>query len=312
MKEILVVGSINMDVVNKVDKHPLPGQTIHGKGVQYIPGGKGANQAVAARRLGGNVTMIGAVGTDIFGLELINSLKENKVNIENILIKESTSGLAFITVDTKGENSIILSKGANGLLDKSDMKSLLDVLSHTHIVLLQNEIQWEVNQYVINEANRRGIHVFFNPAPAFEVPDDILSRIDVLIVNETEAEAITGLNITTRSDAEKAADLLIQAKVRQVLITMGEQGAYFAGADGKTVFTPAFNVKAVDTTAAGDTFIGAFSVAFSLGKSIEDCLLFASAASAITVTRFGAQSSTPSEEEIAHFLLEHKSNQVYL
>lgn len=291
-----------MDLVNKVSEHPLPGETIHGKGVQYFSGGKGANQAVAAAKAGGITKMIGAVGNDAFGKELMESLEENGVNTDDVLNKEVSSGLAFITVNAKGENTIILSKGANGELSTSDIEKNLHIIEENDILLLQNEIPWETNQYLIKEATKRNVQVLFNPAPAFKVPEEILAYIDVLIINETETETITGIHINNELDVKKAAENLVEFGVKAVIITLGKKGSYYYDNKGKSVFTNSYKVNAVDTTAAGDTFIGALSVAISKDKPIEEALKFATAASAIAVTRQGAQTSSPTKEEIEAFM----------
>jgi len=302
MKKMLVIGSINMDIVNKVEKHPLPGETIAGLGVSYIPGGKGANQAVAAAKAGGMVTMLGAVGTDAFGKTLAESLRKYGVNIEDIITKDTSSGLAFITVDAKGENTIILSGGANTALAPEDLAPYLDSLENYRLVLLQNELHKSTNEWLIEEASKRGVPIFWNPAPAYKAPPALLAKIDTLIVNETEAEIMTGIKIKGENEAEKAAKLLMANGVRHVLITLGTNGSYFYGKNGEAVYTKAYKVQAVDTTAAGDTFIGAFAQAKLFDMPIKEGLQFAAAAAAIAVTRVGAQQSSPTSEEIKEFL----------
>ncbi|MFC3885627.1 ribokinase [Bacillus songklensis] len=302
MSNIVVIGSINMDVVNHVQKHPLPGETIKGWGTSYYPGGKGANQAVAAARAGGKVTMIGAVGNDSFGRSLSAALQKEGINTNYILEKEGTSGLAFITVDSFGENSIILSEGANGKVGISDLQKLSSIMKSADMLLLQNEIPWETTTHVFEEAQNSDTRVFFNPAPAFKVPEDVLPLIDVLILNETEVQVITGNEIRDVSQARLAAEQLSNEGVKEVVITLGKKGALYMNREGDNLYTPAFTVETVDTTAAGDTFIGAYAVASTAGQSIKESLQFASAASALSVTRRGAQSSIPNREEIQHFL----------
>jgi ribokinase len=302
LANILVVGSMNMDIVNTVQRHPLPGETISSLDTSYYPGGKGANQAVAATRAGGVVTMVGAVGQDSFGTKMVTHLKEAGVLTDCILKKGEQTGIAFITVDSSGENSIILSPGANGQLAVEDVKSMLTVLDTADAVLLQNEIPWETTQYVMREAKKRGVRVILNLAPAFQLSPEALSCVDVLILNEYEAEILSGLPVKTVSDAEQAARQMINQGAGSVIITLGEQGALHVNDEG-SLHVPAFAVTPVDTTAAGDTFAGAFAVACLTKGSIAESLQFASAAAAITVTRKGAQSSIPDLAEIEAFLL---------
>jgi ribokinase len=291
-----------MDVVNRVQKHPLPGETIKGLSA-YYPGGKGANQAVAASLAGGSVTLIGAVGRDPFGDELISTLQRYGVRTELILRKEGTSGMAFITVDALGENTIILSEGANGKLSVKDVQALLPAFEGADAVLLQNEIPWETTEYAMKEAHKSGIRVFFNPAPADQVGADCFPFVDVMVLNETEAEAITGISVQADDEALQAAKKIIECGAKGVLMTLGAKGALYVQRDGMSFRTPSFRVDAVDTTAAGDAFIGAFTVASLSMKTVEESLRFASAAAAITVAREGAQVSIPNRAEIEMLLI---------
>ncbi|MGN7297187.1 ribokinase [Fredinandcohnia aciditolerans] len=303
MSQIVVIGSINMDIVNRVNRHPLPGETMKGLKTEFNPGGKGANQAISASRAGGLVTMVCALGNDSFSSELLETLKTEGISSDYIVTKPSNSGLALITVDRNGENSIILEEGANGLLHKDDIKNVLpEVLKNADLILLQNEIPWETTIYVIEQADKLGVPVFFNPAPAIEVPTGVLDKLSGLFVNETETEVITGIHVTDPTSAEKAADLLLEEGVQEVIITLGKQGSYFKNSSGVRIYTPAFTVQAIDTTAAGDTFIGAYVVAKSSGSTIEDSLAFATAASALTVSKEGALKSIPIKNEVLEFL----------
>ncbi|MEH7306995.1 ribokinase [Neobacillus drentensis] len=308
---ILVIGSINMDIVNRVGKHPLLGETIKGLGTIYSPGGKGANQAVAAALAGGQVTMLGAVGKDPFSLELVASLEKSNVNTSEMIIKEGTSGMAFITVDEAGENSIILSEGSNGQLSKKDVEERLNLLDEADILLLQNEIPLETTLFVLKEAARRQVQTYFNPAPALKIPTDAFPLIDFLILNETEVEVVTGIRIDKVEAQERAINWLINHGVKAVILTLGEQGSHYYSTIESTILTPGFKVNAVDTTAAGDTFIGSFAAAKASGKGTKEALLFATAASAITVTRGGAQNSIPMKKEIEEFLQENKEGLYY-
>jgi ribokinase len=303
---ILVVGSINMDIVNRVAKHPLPGETIKGLGSRYSPGGKGANQAVAAGLAGGHVTMLGAVGNDPYGLELVSSLDQSNVNASEIIKKQGTSGMAFITVDASGENTIILSEGANGKLIIKDVEERLHLLEEADILLLQNEIQLETTLFVLKEAERRQVQTYFNPAPALEIPVDAFPLIDFLILNETEIEVVTGIAIDTEEAKERAMNWLMDHGVKAVILTLGEKGSHYYSRSEGRILTPSFKVKAADTTAAGDTFIGSFAAEKASGRNTKESLLFATASSAISVTRHGAQSSIPLKNEIDAFLQVNK------
>jgi ribokinase len=299
---ILVVGSINMDIVNRVVNHPLPGETIKGVGTSYSPGGKGANQAVAASLAGGQVKMLGAVGNDPYGLELVDSLDQSKVNTSELIKKEGTSGMAFITVDASGENTIILSEGSNGKLAIKDVEQRLHLLEEADILLLQNEIPLETSLFVLKEAERCQVQTYFNPAPALEIPLAAFPLIDVLILNETEIEVVTGIAIDTEEAKEQAINWLMDHGVKAVILTLGEKGSYYHSRTEGRIITPGVKVNAVDTTAAGDTFIGSFAAAKAFGKKTKEALLFATAASAIAVTRHGAQNSIPLRNEIDVFL----------
>ncbi len=302
MVKIIVVGSINMDVVNRVIDLPKPGETIQGLETHYNPGGKGANQAVAASKAGAEVMMIGAVGNDAFGPELISTLEGFGVNTKYILEKETNSGMAFITIDRTGENHIILSEGANGKLSIEDMVQVDAVWSDVSAVLLQNEISWETTEFMIQEVNKKGVRVYINPAPAVKLSDDLLAQIHTLVLNETEAEFLTGRSVETKEQAMSIVELFIDKGVRKVILTLGKNGSICMDQSKQLYQTPAFKVDVVDTTAAGDTFIGAYAVAFESGMSAQDSLTFASAAAALTVTRKGAQQSIPNQQEIQQFL----------
>ncbi len=308
MGKIAVVGSINMDVVNRVERHPLPGETVSGLETAYIPGGKGANQAVAAARAGAQVLMIGAVGQDPFGGPLVEALGKAGVDTAGVLEKEGTSGMAFITVDAHGENNIILSPGANGRLSAEDMEAgLIGAAGGSGGaglggVLLQNEIPWETTAAAVRHARAYGAAVYLNPAPARKVEDEVLALVDVLVVNETEAAAISGLEVASREHAEAAAEWLLGRGVGEVIVTLGAAGVVYASKQGERISAPAFRVEAVDTTAAGDTFIGSYAAARDRGEFVQEALRWANAAAAIAVTRPGAQSSIPSADEVNRWL----------
>lgn len=305
MGRIVVVGSINMDLVNRVAAFPEPGETIEGRGTAYSPGGKGANQAVAAALAGGDVAMIGAVGEDAFAEPLLNSLRERGVDVAGVVRKPGTSGLAFITVSDAGENEIILSPGGNGLLRPEDVPAAR--LAEADAVVLQNEIPWETNWHAMRACREGRAKVVYNPAPVRPLPAEAYPLIDLLVVNETEAEGLTGITVASREEAERAARELVRRGAGSALVTLGARGSLFADAEGRCLFTPSFAVRAVDTTAAGDTFVGAFAAAGARGKTAADALRFAAAAAAIAVTREGAQASIPNREETERFLAEREA-----
>lgn len=302
MKKLLVVGSINMDIVSNVDRFPLPGETIHSGEALFFPGGKGANQAVAAARAGAGCAMVGAVGTDPFGDKLVRGLEEDGISTNLIIRKEGSSGFAIITVNGEGENTIVLSPGANGLLSAGDAAAAIPDWSGLYAVLLQNEIPWETTCSVIRSASAGGARVFFNPAPARELPDKILSLIDTLILNETEAAAVSGTAVSDIESAQAAAERIIAKGTNTVIVTLGEQGCFCQTSDGRAFHVPAFKVKPVDTTAAGDTFFGAYAAAEADGLGLREALEFAAAAAALAVTKAGAQASIPAKTEIEAFL----------
>lgn len=304
MNQIIVIGSINMDIVTRVERHPLPGETVKGRKTAFNPGGKGANQAVAAARAGARVRMAGAIGDDPFGEQLKASLEKEGINTEHIIHKAGKSGLAFITVDQKGENSIILEEGANGQVTKEDIIEVFAGADASEAsILLQNEIPWETTLSAIDQANEHYIPVYFNPAPAMEIPEAVLSKLNGLFVNETEAERITGVRVTDEQSAKQASRFLIEAGVGEVIITLGDKGSYFADQAGTFIYTPAQQVTALDTTAAGDTFIGAYMVERGSGNDAESSLRFATAAAKLTVMKEGAQQSIPYRQEIKQQLI---------
>lgn len=300
---LAVIGSINMDLVVHVLHHAEPGETIHGSDTLYSPGGKGANQAVAAARSGAAVTMIGAVGTDSSGRDLISSLQSCDVGTDAVETKEGSSGMAFITVDSAGENIIILSPGANGKLTPENVRSAWPIIEDCSAVLLQNEIPLETTLEVIDMASEEGIRVYFNPAPAVKLPSDAYGRIECLILNETEAEYMTGTVIGSGEEGELAtARALVEAGAASVVLTLGSKGAIYADRTGEVKRIDAYPVQPVDTTAAGDTFIGAYAAEREGGALAEQALQFASAAAALAVTKHGAQMSIPARADTEAFM----------
>lgn len=301
MKKIVVVGSMNMDIVTNLAAFPKPGETIHSLAVRYYPGGKGANQAVAAARSGAAVQMIGAVGTDSFGKELIENLTDSGVDTARILQKEGHSGLALISVDQSGENQIILAAGSNTSFSYAEIERRID-WDDAYAILLQNEIAWDTTVAVMQVAKQRGVPVWFNPAPALKLEQTLLSTIHTCILNETEIEVMTGEKVSCQEDAAKAGKRLLDAGVSQVIVTLGDKGCVSIRQGGEPYDVPAFQVKAVDTTAAGDTFIGAYAAAACTGMSVAEALKYATAAAACAVTKEGAQASIPTRQEVEQFI----------
>lgn len=296
--KIIVVGSSNTDMVIKADRFPLPGETVLGGKFFMNPGGKGANQAVTAARLGGNVTFITKIGNDIFGRQTLQQFQRETIETKYVTIDaEQPSGVALINVDGKGENCIAVAPGANSQLKPSDIETAMESMDKDTIVLLQLEIPLPVVEYVIRKSYERGLKVVLNPAPAQSLPADIFSLLYLITPNETEAELLTGIRVTDVATAKKAACRLQELGVSNVIITLGVKGAYlhvgsFSG------LIPAPQVTAVDTTAAGDCFNGALTVALSENRPLEDAVSFACKAASISVTRMGAQASLPYRKEI--------------
>ena len=296
---ILVVGSINMDVVARVDRLPRPGETVAGLDISYMPGGKGANQAVAAARLGSAVRMIGCVGDDVFGDQLRRNLESDGVDVRFVRqLPQSASGVATITVEASGQNSIVVVPGANGALTSADIESE-EAWTEVRVVLLQLETPLETIQAAVDSARRRGVLSILDPAPAPSAGiTDRLFDVDVLTPNQSEARSLTGVAVESVADADKAARALRQRGARNVVVKLGELGAYWLGRDDRGLHIPAPKVDAIDTTAAGDAFNGALGVALAEGMSFEDALRFACGAGSLACTRRGAQQAMPTRREV--------------
>ena len=297
-KKIVVVGSTNMDMVVKTSHIPTPGETVLGGSFFMNPGGKGANQAVAVARLGGNVLFVSKIGNDVFGKQAAQLFKAEGIDTSCIFSDEKLpSGVALITVDTAGENSIVVAPGANANLLPADVEGALKGISTGGIILLQLEIPLATVQYVTAYAAEKGIRVILNPAPAAVLPAQLLSHIDVITPNSTEASMIAGINVLDIETAKQAAARIRELGVGNVVITMGSAGALVLEG-GVFTHIPARKVQPVDTTAAGDVFNGALAVALSEDKSLSDAVRFACEAAAVSVTRLGAQSSIPYRNEL--------------
>lgn len=298
MKKILVVGSLNMDFSIETPRIPVPGETIMGTGVKLVPGGKGANQVYTIGKLGGDVAMIGAVGDDSFGDMLIDNLKNVGVNVEGIeRIPGGTTGQAFIPVDESGENSIIVIGGTNGQVDEEILKKYEYLMDEADIVVMQQEIPLTTVMAAKQMAMEKGKTIIVDPAPAAAMPDEFWDGIDYIKPNETELGILIGKELSTQEEYKEAAQEMLRKGVKKLLVTLGSKGCLIVSPEGEE-FIPANKVKAVDTTAAGDTFTGAFAVALSQGKSEKEAITFAQKASAIAVTRKGAQASVPTLEEV--------------
>jgi ribokinase len=302
MKNILVVGSSNADMVIRVPRIPKPGETVLGGEFTMAPGGKGANQAVAAARAGGHVTFVARVGDDVFGERALANFEADGIDTRFIFrTPDSPSGIALINVDGRGENSISVASGANALLSAGDIEKADEAFNAADIVLLQLETPMETVRAAAKKARDRGVPVILNPAPARPLDDDLLRLIAVLTPNEHEAEFLTGLPVRDESGARESAARLRARGVAAVVITLGERGAYASSPEFEGL-VPAFKVDTVDTTAAGDVFNGALAVARAEKEPMNESLRFASAAAALSVTRPGAQPSAPARSEIGSFL----------
>ena len=300
MKNICVIGSLNMDLVVNVDTMPKPGQTIIGSNFKEVPGGKGANQAVAMARLNGNVSMIGKVGEDGFGQTLINSLKNDKVDTTYIQTAKGATGVALITVDKNAQNSIVVSPGANFEVKEDDIDNNIEAIKNSDIVVLQLETPLNTIKYALNKAKELNKYTILNPAPAVKLDDEIIKNVDLLTPNETELEIISGVSIETEEDIQKAAQIMIEKGVKELIVTLGSKGSLYINKE-KSMYKTAYKVETMDTTAAGDSYTGALAVALSQDKNIEDAMDFASKVGALSVLKEGAQSSLPTLEDVKNF-----------
>ena len=295
-KKVLVIGSSNTDMVVKTEEFPKPGQTVLGGTFLMNPGGKGANQAVAAGRLGANVRFVTKTGTDIFGQQAVEGFKKEGLDIGfSSVSKEFASGVALITVTESGENQIVVASGANMDLKESDLPDV--VFEGVEYALIQLEIPIKTVRFIIEKCRASGIKIILNPAPAASLDDDLLNKIYLITPNETETEILTGIKPDSPETLHRAADNLLKKGVQNVLITLGKEGVFFMNNE-KQELIPAEKVKSVDSTAAGDVFNGALLTALSRGDDFVSACRFANKAAAISVTRMGAQSSAPYLHEL--------------
>jgi ribokinase len=300
-KPVVAVGSINMDLVAHTPKIPVPGQTVIGSAFDTTPGGKGANQAVAAARLGYPVQMVGMVGVDVFGVAMIDNLKHAGVGTDAVKRVEGPSGVAPILVADNGENSIVVVPGANGKVDSAYVDRHAALIRSAGMVLCQFELPMETVSYTLALCAEAGVPVMLDPAPAASLPDPVWNQVAWLTPNETEA----AFYLHEDAKPEDAAQHLLARGLKGVVLKRGAEGSYIAVAGGRAALVPAFKVDAIDTVGAGDCFNGAFAVALLEGKDPWTAARFASAAAAISVTRRGAQASMPSRAEVDAFLAEH-------
>jgi ribokinase len=309
-KPVVVVGSINIDLVANTERIPVAGETVLGQDFKIHHGGKGANQAVAVARLGYPVHMIGRVGDDAFGSQLRTGLESAGVNTASVITTPGSSGVAVIVVSNSGENSIVVVPGANALVTPGDLDANIEILRSAGLILAQLEIPIETVSYLASICSQEGVQLMLDPAPAKELPRELFRHVTWFTPNETEAAFFIGKPASTAKteDLAATANSLLQKGVQGVVLKLGSHGAYIASADGLAGAIQPFPVHAVDTTAAGDCFNGAFAVGLLMGKKPAESARFASAAAAISVTRPGAQPSMPTMAEVEQMLANEKGS----
>lgn len=300
-KKVVVIGSLNMDLVTRAPRLPRGGETLIGQSFVTVCGGKGANQAVAAARLGAQVSMVGCVGSDAYGEQLRGALLAEQIDCQAVSVVDDSSGVALIVVDDNSQNAIVIVAGANGALTPEVIDRFDAVLQAADVIICQLEVPDATVGHALKRGRELGKIVILNPAPASgPLPVDWYAAIDYLIPNESEASALSGLPVESLDSADIAATRLIALGAAKVIITLGAQGSLFADGTGIEHF-PALQVKAVDTTAAGDTFVGGFAAALAAGKSEAEAIRFGQGAAALSVTRAGAQPSIPTLSDVQAF-----------
>lgn len=299
VNHVVVLGSINVDTTYHVNRFPQPGETIAAQSKSSAPGGKGANQAVAAARSGAQTAFVGAVGSDNEGQYMLEALKENDIDTSHINIdKYHGTGSAAITLDANGQNDIMVYGGANQAMQPGEFGDLSELLAHTDFLIAQFETPQAVALDLFKQAKEQGVTTVLNPAPAHEIMPELLQYTDVIAPNETECALLTGIELTDEDSMLKSADYFRERGVKHLLITLGDRGVFYSTPDDHGL-VPAFKVKAVDTTAAGDTFIGALCSQLEKNlANVEDSLRYAQRASSLTVQRMGAMSSIPTGEDV--------------
>lgn len=301
---VVVVGSLNMDLVVRAPRIPAPGETLLGGEFHTVPGGKGANQAVAAARLGARVSMVGRLGADDFATQLLANLEADGIDHSAVIQDASTTtGVALIVVADDGQNSIVVASGANMQVTPDDVDAAAETIAAANVLLLQLEIPLDAVQRAAEIAHEHGVPVVLNPAPARDLPADLLSRVDVLIPNESETALLTGLPVDTGAELEAAARALLDRGISTAILTLGARGAMLA-TGSEVEIIPTFKVQPVDTTAAGDAFVAGFSVALAEGKPVAEAVRWGNAAGALAATRLGAQTSLPRRAELEQLLLQ--------
>lgn len=296
--KIVVVGSANTDMILQMEHIPRPGETILGGQFSMAAGGKGANQAVASARAGGDVTLLARVGNDMFGRQAVEGFRADRINVDHVILdEEAPSGVALIFVAEDGENSIGVASGANARLTPNDVQQAGAAIEAADALIMQLETPLETVQAAAHIAATAATRVILNPAPAQSLDDKLLGLVSVLTPNESEAELLTGIRVSSPETAQRAAEALRDRGVETVIVTLGSAGAFVLSAD-YTGLVPSLPVTAVDTTAAGDVFNGALAVALAEGQALQQAVRFSCAAAALSVTKLGAQQSAPKRAEI--------------